>query len=405
MSNILFLCQRIPYPPDKGDKIRSYRALQHLRGRGQIHLASFIDDPEDNQHLPHVEAMCASSLILPLNPITARLKSLPALLTGEPLSKRYFSNRRLQSWIDKTCNENDIDLVYVFSSVMAQYVMNAKEKPKRVVVDFVDVDSEKFRQYAAERGFTSKIVFGRESKTLLAFDREAGTEANACLFVSAAEAALFRTLAPELAEKTHDLSNGIDTEYFDPKADFPTKEAIRELGAGPNLIFTGRMDYRPNIDAVLWFAKDVFPRVLLEEPGAKFIIAGAAPAPEVEALNDHTSIEVTGRVQDMRPYLAYADVAVAPMFIGRGIQNKVLEAAAMARPIVTTPEGLEGIDLEDKTHLLVAKTAQDFLEKTLQCLDERGGKRKAEARGKAAREELIAHYAWSARMSLLDKFM
>lgn len=401
MESLLFLCQRLPFPPDKGDKIRSYRALMHLRQTHRIHLGTFIDDPDDERHVSDVEALCTTTRICRINPATARLRSLPALLTGEPLSKRYFASRSLATWVRATCADEDIKAVYVFSSVMAQYVMDLGLTCP-ILIDYVDVDSEKFRQYATERGFLSRIVYGREGRRLLAFDREAGRIADACLFVSEAEATLFRNLAPELGRKTYGLSNGIDTDYFDPDAEMAARDDILAFGAGSNIVFTGRMDYKPNIDAVLWFSAEVLPRVLEEEPGTRFIIAGAAPVREVEALTENPQIIVTGRVDDMRPYLAHADVAVAPMFIGRGIQNKVLEAAAMARPIVTTPDGLEGIDLEAGQHLLVAEGAEDFTAKVLTCLKAAPEISDMAAR---ARQELVKHYAWSARMSLLNQFL
>lgn len=401
MGDILFLSQRIPYPPDKGDKIRSWRALLHLAERHRIHLGTFIDDPVDYAHVPFMENMCESVHIAPLNPLLARIRSLTALATGAPLSLPYFYNKALADWIAHTLAAHDIDAVFVFSSAMAQYVLNLAPPPRRFLMDFVDVDSEKFRQYAAERGFLSKVVYGREAKKLLAFDRQVAARADASFFVSDAEASLFKSLAPEAAERTFGLSNGIDTDYFDPALVTTSKSDLTEFGPGPNIIFTGRMDYKPNVDAVSWFTQRVLPGILVREPNARFIIAGAAPTPAVMALASSPTVQVTGRVEDMRPWLAHADLAVAPMAIGRGIQNKVLEAAAMARPVLTTPQGLEGIDLEPGIHLYVAEGAEDFTSKALDIL----AAPDSAAIGLAARAYLKDHYSWPARMALLDDFL
>lgn len=401
MGDILFLSQRIPYPPDKGDKIRSYRALLHLSEHRRIHLGTFIDDPDDFRHISVMENICESVHIAKLNPFVARLKSLKAFLTGAPLSLPYFYDRALEKWIAATLDTHDIDAIFVFSSAMAQYVLNLKKKPRCVLMDFVDVDSEKFRQYALERGFLAKFVYGREGKKLLAFDRQVAVHADASFFVSEAEADLFRRLAPEASAKTFGLSNGIDTDYFDPSKVTVPQTDLSAYGPGPNIIFTGRMDYKPNVDAVCWFTRNVLPALLSEKPQVRFIIAGAAPTPAVMALAANPAVQVTGRVDDMRPWLAHADLAVAPMAIGRGIQNKVLEAAAMARPVLTTPEGLAGIDLVPGKHLFVAEGAQAFGQAVLDCLDNPG----RDQIGIAARDYLIRHYSWSARMALLDDFL
>ena len=401
MGDILFLSQRIPYPPDKGDKIRSYRALLHLGEHRRIHLGTFIDDPDDFRHIPVMENICESVHIAKLNPLVARLKSLKALLTGAPLSLPYFYNKALEKWITTTLDTHDIDAIFVFSSAMAQYVLNLKRKPQRVLMDFVDVDSEKFRQYALERGFLARFVYGREGKKLLAFDRQVAAHTDASFFVSEAEADLFRRLAPEASAKTFGLSNGIDTDYFDPSKVTVPQADLSAYGPGPNIIFTGRMDYKPNVDAVCWFTRNVLPALLTEKPQVRFIIAGAAPTPAVMALAANPAVQVTGRVDDMRPWLAHADLAVAPMAIGRGIQNKVLEAAAMARPVLTTPEGLAGIDLVPGKHLFVAEGAQAFGQAVLDSLDNPD----RDQIGAAARDYLIGHYSWSARMALLDDFL
>jgi sugar transferase (PEP-CTERM/EpsH1 system associated) len=266
----------------------------------------------------------------------------------------------------------------------------------RFVMDFVDVDSDKWRQYAADARPPMRWIYAREASRLLAFDRRVAARADAAVFVSEAEAALFRRLAPEVAGKTFAVSNGIDCDYFSPAHSFSSPFA----GPGPHLVFTGTMDYRPNIDAVVWFARDILPLVRRALPGATFTIVGAKPARDVLALGSISEVKVTGRVDDVRPFIRHADVIVAPLRLARGIQNKVLEGMAMARPVVTTPQGLEGIDARPGAELLVATTPAEFAATVETAIGPN-----AHRLGEAARDLMIRSYAWSAQLAALDKLL
>jgi sugar transferase (PEP-CTERM/EpsH1 system associated) len=176
---------------------------------------------------------------------------------------------------------------------------------------------------------------------------------DASLFVSAPEAELFRTLAPESSAKIGHFSNGVDTDYFSPDTGHANPYAAGERA----LVFTGAMDYWPNVDAVQWFCDEVFPVLRQRVPDLRFYIVGSRPAPAVQALGQREGVTVTGTVPDVRPYIAHAAVAVAPLRIARGIQNKVLEAMAMATAVVVSPQALEGIDAEPGSELLLAEDA------------------------------------------------
>ncbi len=276
---------------------------------------------------------------------------------------------------------------------MAQYVTDRDLGGARLVMDFVDVDSDKWRQYASETKGPMRWVYRREAHKLLAFDRHVAAQADAGIFVSEAEAALWRKLAPEAAANTHGIANGIDCRYFSPRHVWPTPHS----GAGPHFVFTGTMDYWPNVDAVKWFAASVFPKIRAARTGATFTIVGSKPTAEVLALQSQEGVRVTGRVADVRPYLAHAHVAVAPMRIARGIQNKVLEAMAMAKAVVTTDQGLEGIDAVPERHLLLANTEHDFFHA---CL--RAAEPDAAALGLSARRLMEDAYTWEGRLHGLD---
>jgi len=267
----------------------------------------------------------------------------------------------------------------------------------RAVVDFVDVDSAKWNQYAQSRQWPLSAIFKREGARLLAFDRAVANAAAASVFVTSAEAQLFRTLAPECATRVHYAQNGVDTEYFSPLHKLPNPFRVDE----DTIVFTGAMDYWPNIDAVNWFAQEAFPEIVARHPRARFYIVGSQPAPVVQALARDARVVVTGRVPDVRPYLRHARVVVAPLRVARGIQNKVLEAMAMARPVVVSAaaaralSGVPGIDFE------VAEDVPDLVRHTLALMDIQRGA----ALGKAARERVLADYDWTTNLTPFDTLL
>jgi sugar transferase (PEP-CTERM/EpsH1 system associated) len=392
VQDLLLLIHRIPYPPNKGDKIRSWHLLKHLAGQYRVHLATFVDDPDDWQHMPHVEAQCASSHFAALHPLRARVRSLGALAANRSLSLDYYRNAGLQRWVDDTMAAHKIERVLVFSSAMAQY---AEKFPQaRRVVDFCDVDSDKWRQYADQKSWPMSWLYRHEARQLLAYERQVARDCDASLFVSQPEADLFRKLAPESDAKIGFFNNGVDTDYFSPE---PAHANPYQPGERA-LVFTGAMDYWPNVDAVQWFATDVFPQLRAAFPSLRFYIVGARPSPAVEALGKLEGVAVTGTVPDVRPYIAHAKVAVAPLRIARGIQNKVLEAMAMATPVVVSPQALEGIDAEPGTELVLADGAAAFVEAVSNLLS-----RQADAMGRAARAKVERQYSWPSNLACIGE--
>ena len=388
MDNLLLLVHRIPYPPNKGDKIRSYHLLKHLAGHYRVHLATFVDDEDDWQHVPRLKALTASAHFAPLHPRQARVRSLGALLGNRSLSLDYYRDAGLRRWVDETVRREGITRIVVFSSAMAQY---AEAYPHATrVVDFVDVDSDKWRQYAEKKSWPVSMLYAHEARQLLAYERRVARECDAALFVSEPEAELFRKLAPESAARTGHFSNGVDTVYFSPEGGHANPYAAGEQA----LVFTGAMDYWPNIDAVAWFAEEVLPAVRARHPQAVFYIVGARPASEVQELAALPGVVVTGTVPDVRPYVAHATLCVAPLRIARGIQNKVLEAMAMARTVVVSPQALEGIQAEPGRELLLAADAQAFTAAVNGALD-----RPDAAIGAAARATVEHLYGWNSHLA------
>jgi sugar transferase (PEP-CTERM/EpsH1 system associated) len=395
VQDLLLLIHRIPYPPNKGDKIRSYHLLKHLAARYRVHLATFVDDPDDWQYVPHVEALCASSRFARMNPLLARVRSLGALVKNRSLSLEYYRDAGLADWVKDTVEKHDIGRMLVFSSAMAQYA--DPYRSARRVVDFCDVDSDKWRQYAEQKSFPMNLLYRYEARQLLRYERQVAREYDASLFVSAPEAELFRQLAPESSAKIGHFSNGVDTDYFSPDAPHANPYAAGERA----LVFTGAMDYWPNVDAVQWFAADIFPALRARYPDLRFYIVGSRPAPAVQALAQQPGVVVTGTVPDVRPYIRYAAVAVAPLRIARGIQNKVLEAMAMATPVVVSPQALEGIDAAPGSELVLAPDAAAFGAAVAALLD--GQRDAATAIGAAARARVQNNYSWSSNLACIGE--
>jgi len=395
MEPLLLLVHRIPFPPNKGDKVRSFHLLEFLATRYKVHLGTFVDSPDDLVHVPRLQEYCATSKVVRIRPALARIRSLAGLWTDEALTLRYYRDAALAKWVRATVREHQITKAVVFSSAMAPYVLDLAQL--RVVVDFVDVDSAKWSQYANSRSWPLSAIFKREGARLLAFERAVANGTEASVFVTPAEAQLFRTLAPECSTRVHHAQNGVDTDYFSPAHELPNPFATDEDA----IVFTGAMDYWPNVDAVTWFARDVLPTIATQRPRARFYIVGIAPTPAVQALAQDPRVVVTGRVPDVRPYLKYARVVVAPLRVARGIQNKVLEAMAMARPVVVSAAAAGALSGVAETDFDIAEDAPDFIRKTLALMDGERGTRI----GITARERVLADYDWTKNLSPFEALL
>jgi polysaccharide biosynthesis protein PslH len=355
MADLLFLCQRLPYPPNKGEKIRYLEILKYLTRHYDVHLGCLLDDPADAEHVDTIKAMCRDTHIAPLDRRMARLKCLRGLLSGEPLSVAFFRDRGLDCWVRSVIDTVRPAVIFVSSSNMAPYVLDLPYGGIRIV-DLVDVDSEKWRAYADTTHSPMRILYRREWRKVAALERRIAHECDLSSFASNAEAAVFARLVPDCASSIRGVSNGVDHRYFDPALDHrPVYDTSK-----PTYVFTGTMDYPPNVDAVVWFAGEILPEIRRTLPTAQFYVVGMNPAPAVQRLSRTDGVFVSGRVPDVRPYVAHATAAIAPMRIARGIQNKVLEAMSLARPVVLTAEALEGIEATPGREVILADTTEQF---------------------------------------------
>ena len=393
--DLLFLCHRIPYPPDKGDKIRSFRWLIALARSYRVHLGAFVDDPADWEHVERIQALCASSLFLPLPRRRAMVRALSGLASGQPLTMPFYFDSRMQRWVFGRFSEARISHVFVYSAAMAQYVIGTRFGSVYRVIDFVDVDSAKWRGYSELRSWPASWIYRREARSLGIAEGRIAHAFDRSLFVSQEEASLFRGTHQSLESRVTSVPNGVDCDYFSPDTQLASPyPADREA-----VVFTGAMDYWANADAVDWLVREIWPGVRKARPNALLAIVGARPTAAVQSLACD-DIKVTGRVPDVRPYLEHACCAVAPMRVARGVQNKVLEAMAMAKPMVTTSQGLEGICAQPDRDLLVANDSDSFTSAVLAVM---GGS--YSGLGIAARRLMVERYDWASSTALLEEIL
>lgn len=396
-GDILFLAHRIPYPPDRGDKIRSFHIVKRLSEIARVHVCAFADDAADAANEAGLRGALGSGLASCHVDIRRRGKAaslLAGLARSRSASMAAFSIGSMRRAVAQVIHRREVTGIFAFSGQMSQYV--PVNTDKRFVMDFVDVDSAKFESYAADAAPAMRGLYRREAVVLAREEAAIARRADVSLFVTEAEADLFRRRSGLNGGTVHVMGNGVDLSFFDPDADFMPLAAPPR----PLLVFAGQMDYAPNVEAVTHFARETLPMIRARMPAA-FAVVGRNPAPAVQALAALPGVKVVGAVPDMRPWLRAADVVVAPLRIARGVQNKVLEAMAMARPVVASPAAFEGIDAAQGRDLIVA----DGDEVAVSVLSLLADDALASRIGGAARARMCARYAWDRQLADLPALM
>ena len=394
-GDILFLAHRLPFPPDRGDKIRSHHVLKALAAIAPVHVGCLAEDDSDHANAHHL-AEIAASWCMPRRSKPVSLAGVEALIRREPVSLAAFRSGELHSWVRRTVAERDIAAIYVFSGQMGQYV--PEDWTGRLVVDLVDVDSAKFEAYALDRGGPRGWIDAREGRMLRRIENALSASADTTLLVSEAEAGLLRGRTTQPRD-IRALGNGIDCNFFDPATVEPHPDLAKP---GPHFVFTGQMDYAPNVAAVTRFADHILPRLRKTHPAAQFHIVGRAPTADVRKLASADGVTVWGAVPDVRPFLAAADIVTAPLTIARGVQNKVLEAMAMERCVLVSPEAATGVDAQHGRHFIIGQDDHALVASALHLLE-----RPAERQdiGKAARQFVQDHMSWRAMLTELPALM
>jgi sugar transferase (PEP-CTERM/EpsH1 system associated) len=388
---ILYICHRVPYPPDKGDKIRAFHQIRALARRHRVHLLTLADGPVPD--LTALDALCERVEVFPVHRPMAYVRSLLGIARPRPLSLSFFHSRELADRVRELAGKERYDVVVGYSSSVGPYLDLLPGVPK--VMDMVDVDSAKWAQYARFAPLPLRPVYFLEARRLRAYEAELSARVDRVVLATGAEARLLQENAP--GARVSAVANGVDLDYFQP-LDLP--KAPR-----PTLVFTGQMDYFANVDGIVHFARGVFPRLRERFPDLELLVVGRSPAPAVRDLGDLPGVLVTGAVGDVRPFLTRAWAFVAPLRIAQGVQNKILEAMASNLPVVCTERVHAGISEGGFCHdrdLLVAKTDEE-MERCVACLLTEEATRDRLAA--SARQRLLGAYRWGPNMERFEDLL
>ncbi len=397
LDEILFLAHRIPYPPNKGDKIRSYNIMRVLSQRYRVHLGCFIDDPEDQAFIQVVKDYCDETHFAELNKVQILWRSLLGMLKGDPLSVAAYNDRSMHSWVRSLVKRREIDRILVVSSCMAQFVDNIELLKFKPIIDFVDVDSGKWRLRSQRNRWPLQYLFRREANKLQAHDRAVAERFEHALFVAETEATLFRHLSPETVHKTHVVPNGLDVGYFSPEAKYPDP-----FDGRPTVVFCGALNYWPNEDAVVWFAHKVLPALKKDAVNIDFAAVGREPSRRVLGLEKIEGLNIIGTVPDVRPYLANASIIVVPLQDSPGVANKVLEGMAMEKPVVATTKAMTGLKLKPGREIIIADEPETFATAIADILN---GEIDGQTLGRKARHRILADFDWGKALDQLPRLI
>jgi polysaccharide biosynthesis protein PslH len=401
--NILFLSHRIPFPPNKGDKIRSYNELRHLSEKHSIYLGTTLDDTCEQAYVTDLNKYCKDICAVQYN---RKMKLLKAAFSRKPFSISHFYDNTLQRFVDDVLETKRIDAVLCFCSSMAEYVYNTPRYKKnglkgvKLIMDFVDLDSDKWLQYAKYARCPRNWIFALEHKRLFKYEMKINQDFDHSIFVSEREVKVFRRLYPE-ARNVEVVPNGVDHEKFTPALS-SIASRFQEENGNPRLIFTGFMDYFANEDGVRWFCEKILPRIRAEIPKTELYIVGNRPTNMVWTLSEIDGVTVTGYVDDIRLYYWMADVCVIPLRIARGLQNKVLEAMATGNAVVATSNASDGIICHGNEDIVIADDEAAFAKAVIDLIKDSDKRRKI---GRKAAENIRRYYSWNINLQGFDKLL
>lgn len=402
--NLLYLAHRLPYPPNKGDKLRAFRQLEHLSKSHRVWCASFVDCDDDLRYLRKMRHYCHDLAAVRLHPLRAKWRGMKGLIRGGTITESYYDHPMMWDQLRQWDASIYFDAVLAFSSSMAPYALSVSAD--RRVLDLCDLDSEKWRSYARYSRGPMRKLYQCEAQRLAKKEREWIEAFDTAILITEAEAKPIRHLFDQ--HKLQIIGNGVDLTEIDkhlvlPLNDQRTSMEIKNQAHCPrkkNIVgFVGVMDYKPNVDAVTWFAKTAWPVIHRAIPGAIFRIVGRTPTAKIRKLQTIPGVVVVGEVKEVAEEVCQFDVSVAPLRIGRGLQNKVLEAMAAARPVVLTTTAAEGIAAEHNRHYVVADRPGEIAAQVIRLLrfDQEGHQL-----GRAARQFVTTHHNWPRVLKQLE---
>lgn len=379
VRRILFITHRVPYPPDKGDRIRTFHLIRFLSRHHQVYLASLADETVSAETRQTLEELCVDVAIVPV--VKSRwLRGGLALLRGQSASIGAFYSSKLVKILSNWQARYSFDIALASASSIAWYLRIPALRDVPALVDVVDVDSQKWLDYSRVSAWPRSWLYRRESTALRRTEQEIATWAKQIFLVSDAEAQLFGQVAPQA--NAVGVTNGVDLDYF-----FPAPHVSK----ADTCVFVGALDYRPNVDAALWFSHHVWPKIHAQKPNSEFHLVGRNPVAALCNLTMLPGVKVIGAVPDVRPFVRNATLVVAPLRIARGLQNKVLEAMAMGKPVVASPQACAGLKPGTQPPLVQADSAIAWETAILELLND---KQKAGNMGRASRLYVEQHYRW-----------
>ncbi len=387
---ILFVCHRFPYPPNRGGKIRPFQMIRHLARNHEVVMASLAHTREELQEGAGLKEYCAEVIAEVLPSPRRWLRAGAALATSLPSSAAYFRSGRLQERIRDAGHRYQFDVAMVHCAFVAHYALEVQAK--RHHLDFGDLDSAKYFDYAQHRRFPLSAGYGYDARKLRRLEKRLAGQFDQCTVTTAGEHEEYRKLG--VSTPCCVIPNGVDLAYFRPRQSLPDRSF--------EIIFLGRMDYYPNVDAITGFARECLPLIRKYVPKASLAIVGSNPTGQVKGLERFPGIRVTGKVPDVRPHLERAAVAVAPLKLARGTQNKILECMASGVPVVATTAASKGIQARAGEHLLVADTPEAFAAQVIAILQSRD----LQARlAEAARKRVEEAHAWLPSLQTLETLL
>lgn len=390
MLNILYICHRFPFPPKRGGKIRPFNMIRHFSERGhRVTVCSLARSDDEAREGAGIAPHCARFEMARVHTPQQVLRMIARLPTPVPSSMGFFYAPALKQTIDALLARERFDLIFVHCSSVAQYVAHVRNIPK--ILDFGDMDSQKWLEYAQYKPFPLALGYWLEGTKLERAEKRLAAQFDLCTVTTRAELETLERFGT--AQGCDWFPNGVDAEYFQPDGT-PYDQAV--------LSFIGRMDYYPNQECMLRFCAQTWPRLRAQLPKAKLLIVGAAPAPAIRQLGALPGVEVTGSVPDVRPYVLRSAAMIAPLSIARGTQNKILEAMAMGVPVITSRVAVKGVDAEPEKHLLVADSPEELTQASLRLMNDRAERGRL---AEAGRARMLSHHNWSASLERLDSLV
>ena len=390
--SVLYITHRVPWPPDRGDRIRTWNVLRYLSTRANVDLACLADEPVSDETMSELQRVTRRLAVIPHSGKSRYITGLFSLLTGNTVTEGLFDSSSLRTVLEDWSESEEYDAVMASSSGIAGYLKREYLTRPAQWVDLIDVDSQKWFDYSKAARFPMSLIYKLEGKRLRAVEKRLAKRCDQLLVVSEAERDLFRTFCQ--TDKIKAVGNGVDSIYFAPSTNVQVDEC--------SCVFVGVMNYKPNADAAIWFVRNVWSQIRGRYPNAVFRIVGKSPTAEVRALAAVPGVEVTGSVPDVRPWLHRSTCAVVPLHIARGIQNKVLEAMACGRPVICSPAPLKGLAAEPGLHLLQADVASEWVESVSRVFADRNLQQEL---GMAGAAFVQLHHSWDHCLSPLDRML